>query len=102
RAAALGFDGIARVGVVGVLDQLERDGVAGHGVHREVHIGHAAAAQLLADLVFANLAAGRCDHLWPLPPSDAPRPLPASGKKFWRRISSRSPGTSSGLRSITL
>ena len=44
RAAALGFDGVDRVGVGGVLDQLERDGVAGLGVLREVDVGHAAAS----------------------------------------------------------
>ncbi len=37
------------------------------GVLRQVHIGHAAAAQLLADHVLADFAAGRRDHFWRAP-----------------------------------
>ena len=66
RSAPLGLDGIASVGVRAVLDQLQGQHLAVFAVLGQVHVGHPAAAQLLADLVLPELPAGRCDHL-PLP-----------------------------------
>ena len=43
-------------------DELERHVVAELGVVREVDVGHAAAPELVEDLVLADLAAGGRDH----------------------------------------
>ena len=65
-AAAFGFDGGDGVGVGGVLDQLEGDGVAGFGVLGQVDVGHSAASEFAEDFVFADFAAGGGDHYWRL------------------------------------
>jgi hypothetical protein len=62
-AAAFGFDGVAGVGVGAVLDQLERHGLGGFAVESQVHIGHAAAPQLLADLELSEPAPGGGNHI---------------------------------------
>ena len=61
-AAALGLDAVAGIGIGCVLDEFERDLVAEGGIEREVDVGHAPAAELMEDLVLADLAAGRGDH----------------------------------------
>ena len=44
-AAPLGFDAVAGIGVVGVLDQFERHREVAGGVARQVHVAHAARAK---------------------------------------------------------
>jgi len=92
-AAALGFDGIVGIEIGRVLDELERDGVLKLGVLRQVHVGHAAAAEFAEDLVLADFTRRGRNHYFrppkggatgsgrrPPPRPASPRPAPASRK----------------------
>ena len=103
RPAAFRFDGVARIGVGALLNQLQGHRLTQRGIVRQVHIGHTAAAEFLADLILAEFARSRRDHF--LPPACLPPPARgASSRKFRSLTNFRSvpAGRSREFFSITL
>src|SRR5215471_6518403 len=102
RSAALRLDGIAGVRIRSVLDQFQRDRPPQFRILCQIHIRHAAPPQLLADFVFAELAASGCDHFLCCPRTGF-SPF-SSRKKFISRTAFRSASaaSSSGFFSNTL
>src|SRR5471030_2858620 len=102
RPAAFRCDGVIRIGIRAVFDQLQSYQVTQCRILRQVHIGHPAAAEFLADLILAEFARSRRDHFFP-PALAVARGATASKRKFRSRISAISvpAGSSREFFSIT-
>src|SRR5207302_4413869 len=93
-----------RIGVGALLNQLQSHRLAERGIVRQVHIGHTAAAEFLADLILAEFARSRRDHFLPPAGRDLGPARGASSRKFRSLTNFRSmpAGKSREFFSITL